>query len=260
MLVPYMYGAAIIAVVMFIFGNFIIPINNTYVKDFERKYIKNRYQNNMRNIHIQIEKGTQIYIETFDNKNNIGYKFTKEIFSDNNELLSKVTSDQITFDSTSNQWKIFNYTCRHINGMEESFIRRPDTVLNLGVTPADFNINYTSVETMNFFKLRDFIQQEQQRGSHLVVSYKIEHYQRLLNPLAIVIMTLIGVAVSSRKMRGGVGIHIAIGIAVAFSFIVFMKVTTVFATNGNLSPFMAVLLPQIIYAVAALILIKKAPK
>jgi lipopolysaccharide export system permease protein len=144
--------------------------------------------------------------------------------------------------------------------MEESFIRRPDTVLNLGVTPADFNINYTSVETMNFFKLRNFIKQEQQRGSHLVVSYKIEHYQRLLNPLAIVIMTLIGVAVSSRKMRGGVGIHIAIGIAVAFSFIVFMKVTTVFATNGNLSPFMAVLLPQIIYAVTALILIKKAPK
>lgn len=260
MLVPYMYGAAIIAVVMFIFANFIIPINNTYVKDFERKYIKNRYQNNMRNIHIQIDKGTQIYIESFDNKNNIGYKFTKEIFSDDNEMLTKVAADQITFDSTANQWKIFNYTCRHINGMEESFIRRPDTVLNLGVTPADFNINYTSVETMNFFKLRDFIKQEQQRGSHLVVSYKIEHYQRLLNPLAIVIMTLIGVAVSSRKMRGGVGIHIAIGIAVAFSFIVFMKVTTVFATNGNLSPFMAVLLPQIIYAVAACILIRKAPK
>ncbi|MBR3939712.1 MAG: LptF/LptG family permease [Bacteroidales bacterium] len=260
MLVPYMYGATIIAVVIFIFGNFIIPINNTYVKDFERNYIKNTYQNNMRNIHIQIEKGTQIYVESFDNKHNIGYKFTKEVFSDNNEMLVKITSDQISYDTVSNQWKAFNYSCRTINGIEETFVRRPDTVLNLGVTPTDFNINYTSVETMNFFKLRDFIEQEQQRGSHLVVTYKIEHYQRLLNPLAIIIMTLIGVAVSSRKMRGGVGIHVAIGIAIAFSFIVFMKVTTVFATNGNLSPFMAVLLPQIIYTVAAFILIKKAPK
>ena len=175
-------------------------------------------------------------------------------------MVAKITSDQITFDSVSHNWKAFNYSCRTINGLEETFKRRPDTLLNLGITPADFNINYNSVETMNFFKLREFIKQEQQRGSHLVVTYKIEHYQRLLNPLAIIIMTLIGVAVSSRKMRGGVGIHLAIGISIAFSFIVFMKITTVFATNGNLSPFMAVLLPQIIYAITAFVLIKKAPK
>ncbi|MBO7226032.1 MAG: LptF/LptG family permease [Bacteroidales bacterium] len=260
MLVPYLYGAGIIALVIFIFGNFIIPINNTYVKDFERKYIKNKYQNNFRNIHIQIEKGTQLYVESFDSKNNIGYKFTKEIFSDDNNMVQKITSDQITYDSVSEQWRCFNYTCRSINNLSEKFVRVGDTLIDIKAKPIDFNINYTSVETMNFFKLRDFIKQEQERGSHLVVNYKIEHYQRLLNPLAIIIMTVIGVAVSSRKMRGGVGIHLAIGISIAFSFIVFMKITTVFATNGNLSPFLAVLLPQIIYTIAAFVLIKKAPK
>lgn len=260
MLVPYFYGATIIALVIFIFGNFIIPINNTYVKDFERKYIKNMYQNNFRNLHIQIEKGTQLYIESFDNKNNIGYKFTKETFSEDNEMMSKITADQIKYDSVNDNWRAFNYTSRTMNGLQETLSRAFDTVLDLNIKPIDFNINYESVETMNYFKLKEYIKREKERGSHLVVKYKIEHYQRMLNPLAIIIMTLIGVAVSSRKMRGGVGIHLAIGIAIAFSFIVFMKVTTVFAINGNLSPFLAVLLPLVIYAIAAMILIKKAPK
>ena len=73
-------------------------------------------------------------------------------------------------------------------------------------------------------------------------------------------MTLIGVAIAARKSRGGIGVHLAIGIAIAFSFIVFMKITTVFATNGDLSPFMAVLLPQIVFGIAAAWLIYKAPK
>ena len=98
------------------------------------------------------------------------------------------------------------------------------------------------------------------RGTGLVKEAKIELFQRLLNPLAIIIMTFIGVSIASRKSRGGLGIHLAIGITVAFSFIVFMKVTTVFAINGNLSPFMAVLLPQLIYGIGAFYLVKYAPK
>ena len=104
------------------------------------------------------------------------------------------------------------------------------------------------------------IEREKMRGTGTVKEAEIELYQRLLNPLAIVVMTFIGVAIASRKTRGGIGMHLAIGITLAFGFIVFMKITTVFATGGNLPPFMAVLLPQLVFGVATVYLIHKAPK
>ena len=175
-------------------------------------------------------------------------------------MVKKVTADQICYDSTLDQWRAFNFSCRTMAGLKESLHRTIDTMITLPIQPNEFNINYENVETMNFFKLRKFIKQEEMRGSHLVVSYRIEYYQRLLNPLAIIIMTFIGLAVSSRKQRGGMGLHLAIGIAIAFFFVIFMKVTTVFATNGSLGPLMAVLLPIIVFGIAAFVLIKKSPK
>jgi lipopolysaccharide export system permease protein len=113
---------------------------------------------------------------------------------------------------------------------------------------------------MNTPTLIRHIGREEMRGTGTVKEAKIELYQRLLNPLAIIVMTFIGVAISSRKSRGGIGMHLAIGITLAFGFIVFMKVTTVFAIGGNMPPFMAVLLPQLVFGVAAAYLIYIAPK
>ena len=131
---------------------------------------------------------------------------------------------------------------------------------NLGVTPDDFNAVSQRIETMNSIELYRHILHEKMRGTRAVVTSKIEFYQRLLNPLAIIVMTLIGVGVSSRKTRGGIGLHLAIGITLAFSFIIFMKVSTVFAINGNLPPFLAILLPQVIFAAIAVYVIRSAPK
>ncbi len=256
---PYLIGSAGIAFVILILGNFIIPINNTYVTDFERKYIKNAYNNRYTNIHIQYRTGHQVYAESFDNHNNLAVRYTEEFFK-GKEMIKKITADQISYDSVQDKWRAFNYTCRTMSGLKESLHRTVDTMISLPIKPNEFNINYEKVETMNFFELRDFIKQEELRGSHLVVGYRIEYYQRMFNPLAIIIMTFIGIAVSSRKQRGGMGLHLAIGIAIAFFFVIFMKITTVFATNSSLGPIMAVLLPIIVFGIAALILIKKSPK
>ena len=113
---------------------------------------------------------------------------------------------------------------------------------------------------MNSNELYRHIQREKIRGSGAVTAAKLEFYQRLLNPLAFIIMTLIGVAISSRKTRGGLGVHLAIGISLAFGFIVLMRMCTVFAENGNFPPFLAVLVPQLLFGIAAIYLIKKAPK
>lgn len=259
MIKPYIIGSSIIAFVILILGNFVIPINNSYVTDFERKYIKNAYNNRYTNIHIQYREGHQIYAESFDNNNNLAIRYTEEFFK-GKEMVMKITADQICYDSVQDKWRAFNYTCRKMSGLKESLHRKVDTMIPLPIQPNEFNINYENVETMNFFKLRRFIKQEELRGSHLVAGYRIEYYQRLLNPLAIIIMTFIGLAVSSRKQRGGMGLHLAIGIAIAFFFVIFMKITTVFATNGSLGPFMAVLLPLLVFGIAAFFLIKKSPK
>ena len=113
---------------------------------------------------------------------------------------------------------------------------------------------------MNSVELYHYIVREKMRGSTTVVAAKIELYQRLLNPLAIIVMTFIGLGVSSRKTRGGIGVHLAVGITLAFGFIVFMKVSTVYAIFGTLNPFIAVLLPQAFFGVIAAIMIHTAPK
>jgi lipopolysaccharide export system permease protein len=128
------------------------------------------------------------------------------------------------------------------------------------VLPDDFDKAARDITVMNSIELYDHIKLEEMRGSGAVTEAKLEFYQRLLNPLAFLIMTFIGVAISSRKTRGGLGMHLAIGIALAFGFIVFMRVCNVFSVNGNLPPFLAVLLPQLVFGIAAAILIKLAPK
>ena len=130
----------------------------------------------------------------------------------------------------------------------------------MGVSPDDFNWADDDVTTMNSIQLYHYIVREKMRGSTTVVAAKIELYQRLLNPLAIIVMTFIGLGVSSRKTRGGIGVHLAIGITLAFGFIVFMKISTVYAIFGTLNPFVAVLLPQAVFGVIAAVMIRTAPK
>ena len=110
---------------------------------------------------------------------------------------------------------------------------------DIGLEPEDFDLLSKDITTMNTPALIKHIVRERQRGTGLIKEAQIELWQRILNPLAIIVMTFIGVAIAARKSRGGIGVHLAIGITIAFAFVVFMKITTVFATNGNLSPFMA---------------------
>lgn len=176
-------------------------------------------------------------------------------------LLQRETADAITYDTAAGMWKCTQYTLRTIDSLRnETLTRESMASKDFHLLPEDLNVLSTRVETMNTPQLVRYIQREEMRGTGTVKASKIELYQRLLNPLAIIVMTFIGVAIAARKARGGIGVHLAMGIAIAFSFIVFMKVTTVFATNGNLSPFMAVLLPQVVYGLAAVWLIYKAPK
>ena len=149
---------------------------------------------------------------------------------------------------------------RTFNGDQETFKQYDKAMLKLHLTPDDFNEAAKQIRVMNSIELYRHIQHETMRGSSTVTEAKLEFYQRILNPLAFLIMTFIGVAVSSRKTRGGIGVHLAIGITLAFGQIVMMRMFSVFALNGNFPPFLSIIIPQLVFAIAAIILIRKAPK
>lgn len=258
-LLPYILSAIVIGLMNFYLANFLIPNVNGNRLAFEKKYIKDNKKVNQFNVHLQVEKGTFLYLEGFDVSYNTGYRFSIEKINENG-LYYKLYADQITWDSLSGKWKLKNYNIRQINGMNETFIKGEsmDTLLN--VHPADFSKELKDIETMDYNGLRKFIDQEKLRGSDRVKFYEVEKYQRISYPFATIVLTLIGVSLSSRKVRGGIGLNLAFGLAITFAFILFMKISTVFATFGNLPAYLAVWIPILLFGLLAVQLIKKAPK
>ncbi len=257
---PYMYGAAVVALVVLAFGNFLIPVNNRTLEKFDDKYIHIHKAKYFSNVHFQAKPGVQIYAEGYDSYTMRVNNFHRDVYDEEYRLVDRISCSKIVFDTASGKWECFNFVHRTLDGEQERLIRDEHSFRSLGVTPEDFFSSSANIATMNSIDLHRYIVQEKMRGSSAVVSAKIELYQRLLNPLSIFIMTLIGVGVSSRKTRGGIGVHLAVGISLAFAYIVFMKVTTVFAVFGTLNPFLSVLLPQLVFGIVAAYVVKTAPK
>ena len=238
LLKPFIISAVILGALSFILGNFIIPPSNSERIDFTNKYLKNKRYSRAKNIHMQILPGQYMYMESFNSKREIGYKFTLENFNDG-KLTSKLKSDYIQFDSLNQKWTIHKYEIREFykDGEQLSSGNKIDTTLNLH--PTDFTKRTSLVETMNLFELNKYIKEEEMKGSEQLVYHKIEKHKRIAFPFASIILTLIAVSIASRKTRGGIGIHLGIGILIAFTYILFMQVSTTFATNSNLSPSLA---------------------
>ena len=226
---------------------------------FEKAYIKNPFRSYDRDIHMQISPGNFVYLESYNASAASGYKFSLEHF-ENDKLTMKLSAERIIWDSISGKWKIKNYFIRKIDGMNESLIKgkEMDTVINMH--PREFTFILDDVKTLNYWELRAFIEKEKLKGSENIKEYEVEKHKRMAFPFATLILTIIGVSISSRKVRGGIGMHLGLGIGITFTFIFFQQVSTVFATRGSLDPALAVWLPNIIFGVLALFLLKIAPK
>ena len=256
---PYLISALILALMSFYLSNFLIPKTNIKRRVFKNQYIETLNKDMDRNIHQQIHPGNFVYLENFNKSNEVGYKFTLENVGDN-ALQYKMTADKIQWDSLTGKWKIFNYFIRTIDSTGEHIVQgaRMDTALNLA--PEDLYIKKEDFEEMNFWQLNAQIAKEDLKGSETAKVYKIEKHQRIASPFATIVLTLIGFALSSRKVRGGIGMHLGIGITITFTFILFAKISTTFATNGNLNPALAAWIPNIIFGVLGILLIRLAQK
>jgi lipopolysaccharide export system permease protein len=259
LLVPYMIAASVIAGMSYYLNHYVIPHANAARIKFEQTYVRPRFRISAVNIHGQIKPGEYFYAEDFNNFDNIASKFSLEIISDG-KLRRKLMANSARYDSSSSKWQLTQFFIRDIDGMKEKirFGEKMDTSLSL--TPRDFGTRSQSTEMMNRTELMAFIAREKLKGNDEVPYYELEHYRRTSLPFATFILTLIGVAISSRKVRGGIGLHIGLGLLLSFSYILFMQITNTFSTNSNLPAIIAVWIPNALYMMIALVLLRSAPK
>jgi lipopolysaccharide export system permease protein len=262
LLVPYFISAAFIAIGAFMLQNYVLPHSNIARLDFEEKYYRSSdfRRVNVSSVHRQVYPNVYIYMEQYNRISQSGRNFSMEKFNDKGMLESKMTANMIRWDSTTNKWGAWWYYIRETDSLGErlSSGRRIDTVLNVG--PDDFTRAPEFVYTMTHGELIDYIHVLKSQGSDEIKLYLNEKYRRYASPFAFFILTLIGVSLSSRKIKGGIGMQIGLGLILTFSYILFMQFASQFSLKGDLNPALAMWLPNIIYTFIAAGVYYTAPK
>jgi lipopolysaccharide export system permease protein len=259
LMVPYLIGATVLATISLGLNHFVIPKANEGRILFENSYINRPYKFYGRNQHYQVQPGVFIYFDSYSPERMTGYKFALEKF-EGGEMTYKLISDHIMYDTAIQKWSVKKYYERTFDGNQET-VREADKLDTIfPFHPEDFGQRLKIVEAMDYWQLNDFIETEEMRGSNYLNYFKVERAKRTSLPFAAFILTIIGVSLASRKVRGGIGMHIGLGLLLSFSYILFMQVSQTFATEGTMSVALAVWIPNILYLILGLGLLYKAPK
>lgn len=258
---PYFVGATLVAILIFMMGMFIVPHASIGFNEFEYKYFKKGKQNRVtENIFNQLNERDYLYVSSFDPNRQIGYNFTYEHFDSIGKLDYKISASNIRWIADDSIYRLTNYEKREVRN-ETEYInakRRLDTVFSFKIddlTP----VSYVA-ETKNLFELNDFIEDQRRKGASNINAYVLVKYKRWALPIAAFILTVIAVAVSSVKRRGGMGLNLAFGIGVAFVYIFFDKVFGTLAEQSGFSPLLAVVIPNLLFGVFAIYMLMKAKR
>jgi lipopolysaccharide export system permease protein len=258
-LVPYVIGATIIGAVIFVLTGWVIPNANKESVAFQVKYVKSPFTYDSRNIHMKIAPDTYVYMESYNNTAHVGYNFAIEQIKGTN-LSQKLTSSSVSWNAEKQKWHMDHYTLRTFDGEKETIQHGGALDTTLNMLPKDFESTYKLEQTMTLPELNRFIEEKIDRGADDIEIYLIEKYERYSYPFAIIILTVIGVIVSARKARGGVGFQIALGFFLAFVFIIFVITSRSLAQVGDLEPQYAAWVPSIIFTGIGFLLYRYIPR
>jgi len=252
LMVPYAISATLLFVMSFVLTGYIIPPASEKMLNFQDKYIQRFSRENARNIQMEVEPGTILYIESFQKRTNMGYRMSLEHF-EGKTLTMRITADRITYDSL-HHWHLDKYIRRDFDGMYETLSRgqRLDTIIP--VLPKELFYTAENAQMMTNPELKEYIDTQRKRGSGNVQAFETEWWKRWASPIGAFIMTLLGVTLSSKKVRGGMGKNLGIGITLSALYILFSTVSTTFSVNGVMSPFMSVWLPNFVFLAIGIVL------
>ena len=257
---PYIIGATIVCIAALVFSMYLAPKASKGFNEFSYTYLKKGKQDrDQSNVYTQINDNDYIYVSYFNVKEKIGTNFTLEHF-EGNKMIYKISAAQIKYIEKDSTYSLFNYTKRKIGESDDILETKPklDTVFSFQIedlTPVTY-----IAETLNFTELNDFIKKEKARGSSYINRYEVVRYKRWSLPVSAYILTIIAVAVSSVKRRGGMGVNLAIGITIGMVFIFFDKVFGTMAEQSDFSPFIATWFPNFVFTILAIYLLRNAKR
>lgn len=260
---PYMFTAALIAASSFALGAYVIPKSNVARVNFQNRYIKKKTDiTSVDNVQMQVDTGVVAYITHFDNVTKSGYGFSLDKFVEK-KLVSHLTAQSIQYDTLSDHrfsWTLRFYEIRTLKGMREVLKRGERIDTTIVMEPKDFFYVRDQEQTLTLPELRDFIDRQKLRGVSNISKYEVEYYKRFAMPFAAFILTIIGVCLSSQKRKGGMGISLGSGLALSFAYILFQTISASFANNAGLDASIAVWIPNVVFAIIALVLYRRTPQ
>lgn len=258
---PYLAGAAIVFSIHMVSNHYLIPLGSKIRIPFENKNVwHNTDHSKTRHIHIMLDPQTKLYIRNFRQNDSTALDMRIEKYDENVELISFIEAKRAIWQGLPNQWKLKDYVVHSFQGMNEELDinmgKELDTTVN--ITPADLRLVKNQQQIFTTPELKQYLSQQRSRGIGGTRIFETELYRRSSEPVSIFILTIIGMAVAGRKTRGGLGIHLAIGISLGALFIVLSRFTMTFTNSESLGPIVGVWLPNIIFSVVAYYLIRTA--
>ena len=257
---PYMIGATIIAILALVLGMYLAPMASKGFNEFEYKYFKKgKKAVQDRNVYRQINDNDFIYVSSFNSERMQGQDFTLEHF-EGNKMIYKLSAKNIRYIESDSVYRLIDYVKRSVGEINDTIetVRRKDTIFSFDLedlTPVEY-----IAETLSYTELNDFIDKETKRGSSNIGRYQLVQYRKWSLPISVFILTIIAVAVSSIKRRGGMGVNLAFGICIAMVFVFFDKIFGVMATQSDFPPLIAVWFPNILFGILAAYLLYNAKR
>jgi lipopolysaccharide export system permease protein len=255
-LAPFIFCSALLAGVILYANHYLVPRANKQRIAFENKYINVYATKTSTDYHVRISKNEYVYMKSFNQYAKMGNNFCYEKIV-GQRLLEKITAEQIQYDSVKKTWRLQDVQIRKNDGDKEQLTRLDAMVQAYSFKPEDFVEVTEQKSTMTRPMLLAYINKETLRGNPNLVSYRFEHHRRSAAPFSVLILNIIGVCIASKKVRGGSGIHLAIGLIFCGAFVIFMQFSTAFATKGGLSPLLAAWIPNIVFGIIAYVIYKK---
>lgn len=257
---PYLIGAAIVSIFALVMGFFLVPKASKGFNDFRYTHLKgNSKTRETSDIFRQISKDEVIYVNNYNFVSKTGFNFVYEKFKDN-ILQERVNASRIKYVDSSKIYTLYNYQNRKIGVLSDSLFSETKKTVKYNFEPDDLTPVIYVAETMTIGELRSFIDKEEKKGNANINTYLVVLYKKFSLPVSAFILTLIAVSVSSMKRRGGMGVNLAIGIVIAFTFIFFDKVFGTMAEKSDISPLFAVWFPNIVFGILAFYLLRNAKR
>ncbi|MEQ1552562.1 MAG: LptF/LptG family permease [Ferruginibacter sp.] len=264
-LLPFLIGGLILTSILWLGYRYVVPVANRKWAEFEKKYIDVNMAmlaNNTsykQNIYFKLDSNSFIGIKGYDTISKTGNGFFMQKF-ENNKLAYNIRASNFNWDTASKKWKLTSVAERIFNDSNESIINSIERKINFNFKPIDLRKDDYLKDEMSTPDLDAFIKREKIRGSEMLSTLNVERYNRDAIPVSVLILTIIGAVLASKKVRGGSGAHIALGVVLSMAYILLSRFSVVFATKGSFSPIMAAWMPNVIFGLLALYLYNRAAK